>query len=405
MSSTIPVTAIGALLGRYTNSVVNEQAEENAPLLKNKIIEKLNKKDKLGVVNVKAGELASIKFLADGGTLPQGADILPQQGTYFPVALFGRVKIPRLAANTATSKEDAVDIVMEQLDTTGKTMGRQLNRSVYGHQIGSPASTVAAASTTFEVADSSAWRVGMSFEVWNGSSAIEGTSEATLCKVSKVARPVDGVGNTTITFTTAGGAGNLVQWETTYTFHIRGSKASGATMVSLADAYSGSASLYGISADSFEWSGNSDSSGKALTVGNLRSWLTEIIRRRGEEPTAILANRKNIERYGNQMINQRRFMNGTMDAVGKQVPEFEGLPFQRDENLKDSELFMFNRNDIKLHVFRDIAPDFDGNAKKSMGREAMLISDSEFVYDLQVWGAYNLRVERRNGGGLYNITG
>lgn len=403
--SNIPVTAIGSLLGRYTNSVVNKQAEDSAPLLKNKIIETLDKKDKLGIVNIKAEELASIKFLADGGSLPQGGDVLPVQGTYFPVAFFGRVKIPRLAANTATSKEDAVDIVMEQLDTTGSSMGRQLNRAVYGSQIGAPAATVSAAATTFEVTDSSAWREGMAFEVWNGSSAIEGTSEATLLRVTKVARPVDGVGNTTITFVAAGAGGNLVQWETTYTFHLRGSKAAGAQMVSLADAYSTTAALYGVAASGKEWYGNSDTSGKALTVGTLRSWLTEIVRRRGEEPTAILCNRKNIERYGNQMINQRRFMNGTMDAVGKQVPEFEGLPLKRDENLKDSELFFFNRKDIKLHRFREIAPDFDGGQKKSMGREAMRLSDTEFVYDLQVWGAYNLRVERRNGGGMYTISG
>lgn len=404
MPSNIAVTAIGSLLGRYTNSVVNEQAENSSPILKNKILDKLVKKDKLGIVNIKSGELASVKFIADGGTLPTGGDILPQQGSYFPVANFGRIKIPRLAAATATSKEDAVDIVMEQLDSVGKTMGRQQDRAIIGSQIGSPAAGTSVGATTFLTADSSPWREGMAFEVYNGSTPIEGTSEATLLRVTKVARPVDGVGNTTITFTSAAGSGALIAWLTTYTFHLRGSKGAGSTHISLSDAYSTSASLYGIAASGTEWYGNSDQSGQALTVGVMRSWLTEVIRRRGEEPTCILMNRKNIERYGNQMINQRRFMTGTMDAVGKQVPEFEGLPLERDENLEDGQIFYINKNDIKLHVFREVAADWDGGVSKPMGRQALRPSESEFVYDLQVWGASQLRVERRNGGGQYAVT-
>ena len=403
----IEVTLLGSLMGRFTNKVVNEQANEATPLMKSGTIKKLVKKDKLGVVNISAGEMSGVSFLADGGTLPRGGDSLPVQGTYFLRPLFGRVKIPRLAAEMCQSSEDAVDIVEEQLRVCGQTMGRMLARAMIGSQIGTPAASVSAGDTTFTVADPSPWRNGMNFEVWDGSTAVEGTTEATLLRVTKVAIPVDGVGTTTITFTGSGaGAGSAIAWTTSYTFNLRGSKTTNATMVSLADIASASASLYGVAATGNEWFGVADATAQPVTVGAWRSFLTTIIRRRGEAPSHIFMNRKNLERYSNQMINQRRFVDAsTVDPVGKKLPEFEGIPIVTDENIGDAEVFFFNDKDIKLHVGREFAADFDGANKKKMDMSAALISDSEFVYDLQVWGAFNMRAERRNGlGYLSNVT-
>jgi hypothetical protein len=390
----IEVSAISALVGRFTNSVVNEQANNAAPLIGKGIIKKLNKPDKVGIVNIKAGELASVKFLADGATLPVGGDKLPVQGTYLPVGLLERITIPRMSAALASSTDDGIDIVKEQMETAGKTLGRQLERGIFGSQIGSPTATVNAASTTFTVADVSPFRVGMAFEVYNGSTAIEGTSEATLLRVVSIA--YSETGDSTITFSGSNAGGNAVQWLTTYTFHLRGSKDSGAQMVSLADVC-GTSTLYGVAATSNEWSGNVDSTSQPLTAGLLRQAITTVVRRRGEKPGVIVSNRKNEERYSNGLLNNRRFMSGTMDAVGGGAFEIEGIPWFTTENIGDSELLMLNKDDLKLHVFRDFSPDFDGQASKGMNRSAMIVSDSSFVYDVQVWGAFNLRAERRNG--------
>lgn len=391
----IEVSALASLVGRYTNSVVNEQANLAAPFVGKGIIKKLNKPDKVGIVNIKAGEMASVKFLADGATLPVGGDKLPVQGTYLPVGLFGRIRIPRLAAGLASSTEDGIDIVKEQMDSCGKTLGRTLERGIFGSQIGSPTATVNAASTTFTVADASPWRVGMAFEVYNGSTAIEGTTEATILRVASVA--ISETGDSTITFTGSNAGGNAVQWLTTYNFYLRGSQVSGAGMVSMADVCSTSATLYGVAATSNEWSGNTDSTSQPLTVGLLRQSITTLVRRSQEKPDYLVCNRKNEERYSNQLINNRRFMSGKMDAVGGSAVEIEGIPLFLTENLGDSEAILFKQDDVKLHVFRDFKPDFDGQASKGMNNGAMLVSDSEFVYDVQVYGAFNLRAERRNG--------
>jgi hypothetical protein len=391
----IEVSTLAALVGRYTNSVVNEQANMAAPLVGKGIIKKINKPDKVGIVNIKAGELASAKFLSDGASLPQGRDLRPVQGTYLPVALFERIRIPRLAAMLASSTDDGIDIVKEQMDTAGKTLGRMLERGIFGSQIGSPTATVNAASTTFTVADVSPWRVGMAFEVWNGSTAIEGTSEATILQVVSIS--ISEVGDSTITFSGSNSGGNAVQWLTTYTFQLRGSKDTGAGMTSLADVCNGTTTLYGVAGTSQEWSGNLDSTAQPLTVGLLRQSITTVVRRRGDKPKYLLCNRKNEERYSNQLLNNRRFMSGTMDARGSADVEIEGIPLFLTENIGDSEAILFQPDDVKLHVFRDFAPDFDGKASKGMNSGAMIVSDNEFVYDVQVWGAFQLRAERRNG--------
>jgi hypothetical protein len=390
----ITVDQISALVGRYTNSVVNQQANLAAPLVGKGVIKKIVKPDKVGIVNIKAGELSSIKFIADGAALPTGSNQRPVQGTYLPVALLERITIPRMASSLASSLQDGIDVVKEQMDTAGLTLGRHLERGIIGSQLASPAVQVDIADTTMEVVDASGFRVGMAFEVWNGGTAIEGTTEGSLLVVTNIARSE--TANDVITFSAAGGAGAVAAWLVSYTLHLRGSKDANAGMVSLADVCSTS-SLYGVAATSNEWSGVSRAGPEPFTVGALREAITSSVRRRGEKPTHLLVNRKNEERYSNQLINNRRFMSGKMDAVGDANVEIEGIPLFLTENLTDAEAYLINQKDIKLHVFRDFAPDFDGGEKKGMNRGAVLVSDSSFVYDVQVWGAFNLRAERRNG--------
>jgi hypothetical protein len=391
---TITVSQITSLVGRYTNEVVNEQINSETPMVGKGVIKKIKKKDKLGIVNVKAGELSSGGYIADGGTLPSGSDVLPVQGTYSPIGLFARIAIPRIAATLASSVDDGIDLVKEEMDSCGKTIGRLLGRGIVGNSLSSPTATVAVAATTFTVSSPSGWRVGMAFEVWNGASAIEGTTDATLLRVTNVAIPADGVGDTTITFSAAGGAGAVNQWTTSYTFYLRGSKSN--AMTSLGDV-TAAASLYGITHTTQDWSGNLDSTTATLSVAAMRSLLTTTVRRRGKKPSHVLCNRRNEERYSNQLINNRRFMSGKMDAVGGSDFEFEGVKMFTDENFDDTDLYFFNDEDVKLHVFRDAAPEFDGGESKGMNRGAVIISDSQLIYDVQVLGIYNLRCERRNG--------
>lgn len=395
---TITVTQLQSLVGRFTNSVVNEQTNMHCPFVGKGIIQKIKKPDKVGVVNIKAGQMASTQWIADAGTLPQGRDILPVQGTYLPVGLFGRISIPRIAAHLASSLDDGIDIVKEEMDTAGATLAQQLGRGLFGSSLGSPAIATSAGATTFEVADPAGWRVGMGFEVYFGSTAIEGHQESLILIVTDVSIGTGTDGNTVITFTGTNGGGSNSPWLTTYTFYLRGAGDSSRRMVSLQDV-SAAASLYGVSNATNDWSGNLDSTAAPLSITKLRDMLDKIVPRRGEKPKYLLMNRKNERRYSDLLINNRRFPSGKMDAVGGLAHEFEGLPLFLDENCPNSSVFFFNPADVKLHVFREPAPEFHGGSKKGMDRGAVLISDTALVYDVQILAIYNLRVTRRNGQG------
>ncbi len=391
---TITVSQISALVGRYTNTIVNEQVNCEAPFVGKGLIKRVKKADKVGIVNIKAGELRSVQWLADGATLPSGSDVQPVQATYLPVTLFGRISMPRIAAKLASSLDDGIDITKEEMESCGTTLARQFGRAVFGNTLSAPTATVAAAATTFTVASPAGYRVGMAFEVYNGATAIEGTTEATLLYVTKVAIPVDGVGDSTITFVGTNAGGNNTQWLSTYTIYMRGAQVN--AMTSLADVCA-NASLYGQSQNSNEWSGNLDSTTATLTIPALRKMLTTVIRRRGRKPTCIVSNRTNEERYSNQLINNRRFTSGKMDAVGGADFELEGLPWHTDENVEDTDVIFFNDKDVLIHEFQDFKPEINGGKSAGMNQGAFLISDSQLTYDIQVLGIFNLRCLRRNG--------
>lgn len=395
----ITVSEISSLVGRFTNSIVNEQVNLECPFVGDKVLKRKKIADKLGVVNIKGGELASAAFMADGGTLIDGGNIQPVQGTYLPVPLFARIKIPRVAAKLASSVDDGINIVNEQMESCGSTLGRMLGRSVFGQSLGSPAANVAAGATTFTIQSTAGLRVGMGLEVWNGATAIEGTTDADPLVITAITAPLDGSA-ATVTFTgTGAGSGSAAAWLTTYSFYLRGGKSN--AMVSLQDV-TAAASLYSQSHTQRDWAGILDSTTTTLTTTALRRMITVMARKRGKKPTHILSNRLNEERYSNLLINNRRFMGGKMDAVGGAAFELEGIPWLSDENIDDSDLYMFNDKDIFLHEFQDFEPETDGGKKPGMGWGAALISDTTLTYDVQVLGLFNLRVHRRNGTGRFS---
>lgn len=126
--------------------------------------------------------------------------------------------------------------------------------------------------------------------------------------------------------------------------------------------------------------------------------LTTNKRRRGrKKPDYVVCNARNLQRYSDQLINNRRFMNGNMDAVGDGSVEFEGMPFAVDENFGDADVYYHRQSDVKLHQWQDFQVEFDGGASPGMDRGALLVSDTNMTYDTQILGIFNMRCTRRNG--------
>jgi len=385
---------INKLVHRFTNSVLNAQALLNCPALEKGYIKRTKRKGVVGNVNIKAGGIDSTGNLADGGTLPTGSSVAPVQAQYNPVIFFSRLSIPRLAAKNVASKEDGIDLVFEEMETVGRDLGRVLGRAIFSSSLGNPATSVTAdTDTTFETADPSGFRLGSSIDVYNGSTYIERVI------ITNVSIPVAG-GNATITFEGGGTGGAAANsWTTSYALWLRGSKENG--MVSFSDVCA-DATLYAKSQNSDEWSGNLDSTTTTLTVAKMRRMSTTIKRRRGQKWTCLLLNSINEERYSNMLLANRRFPSGKMDAVGGMAHEFEGRMLVVDENVGDSDIFYHTDEDVQLHEFYDFAPETDGGGSPGMNRNAVIVSDDSYTYDVQIAGAFNLRVLRRNGTGHFS---
>ena len=225
----------------------------------------------------------------------------------------------------------------------------------------------------------------MTFTVYNGASLVESAL------VTNVAiNATTGVGTITLS-ANAGGA-----WAAGRDVYLYGAKASGMTSL---DDVCAAADLYGVTYTTNDWSGNLDSSTTTLTASALKSLSVLCARRSGKKPSHVLCNSVGEQRLYEAMGDAIRFSpGGNVDDYGGKLM-FDGRPVVVDENCGDSDVYLIDAAQLKLHVFRDFAPELDGMKKPGMGRGGVLVSDSTLDYNAQIYGAFNLRCEQRNGFG------
>ena len=407
----IDVTTISALIGRYGNKVVHEQANLIAPLIN--ILDKFES-GSTGMINYKAGGIDSTSMIADGGALPVGASRDVAQLSYGPETVVSVLSIPRVAAKTAVGQADGVNLVMEELETVGMDLGRQLGRAFFASRLTPDTNfttTPGEDGTSMSVANPGAFRVGMVVHRVDDQGVVQ---EA--IRITNVAYDDDGFGGTLtlvrgvdddLTDATPGDDESL--W-------LRGGKTN--TAVALND-ISAAASLYGKAETADDWSGNLIDAGGALAMADLRQMSTLIQSRSGITPDCIIC-APNVARVIQDLqlgsSSLRRFGPGEkLDQYGKAnsqganiVAEFEGIPVYADPNCDADTLFFLNKRFCKLHEFVKLGLDSDGAEHNSnlSGRSGLLVSTTNLTYDAQFWGSYNLRVPRRNcHGQVSGITG
>lgn len=379
------VSTISALCRRFDNERIVPQALAEMVLLKEKVLEELDRPQEVGVINRKIDGDGSTGTIGDGATLPTPNSKDPDQATYLPTFIFSNMEFPRGAANLAKGGRDAVDYVFEKLDSTGRDCGATLDRNLFNPNVGVVAVAVVAGDTTFAVADPSGYRPGKQYDVYNGSTFIESFV------VKDVSIPA--TGNSTITPVSA-----LTQaWTTSYDVYMRGNGDSTVRMTCLGDV-TAAASLYSKAVNDYDWSGVLDATTTTWTNAAGKKVIQRVARRRKKKPTAIVCNSVNEQRIADAMTTNVRHVSGTMDIYGLKLA-FNGLPVTVDENSADKDVWFLQKEDLKVHKFRGFAPDYDSEEKKGMNRGALMISQTKFAYVVQVWGAFNLRVERRNGTG------
>lgn len=379
-------SVIAALVKRYTNKVLQPQANTRVPFRSEGFLKTHKGKHEQGKVIIDTDEMESMGMVNDNGTLPDGGETSPKAGNYNPAFFLNVINIPRGAAKVIASKADGINLVMRQMKASGKGLGRQLGRAIFATNLGSPTTTVTAnSSSTFDIADPSGIRVGMAIEVYSGSTFIE------RIRVTKVAIPVDPNDDATVSFT-GGGTGSTAanSWTTSYTLHIRGSFDS--EWVPLTDVHADE-DLYSISKDTAEWQGNLQTSVGELTINGMKAFSTLIKTRSGEGWDCLVANSVNCQRYTEMLDSNVRFTQGSAkrDAQGMHY-EFQGKPICEDNNCRRGDLFFHNQDDVLLHQYWDFEPEVADGGQ-------VLVSRTRYAYEVQVDGAFNIRCERRNSSG------
>lgn len=378
----ITASDIGAFIGRYNNKVLLPQVNMAAPILKAGVLDKLDRPQERGTINIAGNGFSSVKSIADGGSLPSGDAITPVQANYDPTTIFGRVSVPRTAAAISRNVSDGVDMLKAQLELVGDAIGRHLGRAVYSGSVYTRSGGTVSAATpaTFTVTDPSGWRTGY-YDIYNGSSFVE------TIQVTDVA-----IGTSSTTITVAELANDLVNG---YDVYLPGTYANALT--SLADV-NAAANLYGKSYTANDWSGNLDSTTTTLTASALKSLIVRVRRRSGMKPTHLLMSPLGFKRLYEASDDNIRHVNGKVDPYSFRLM-FDGIECFEDENCPDSSIHLHQKKTTKLHCMREFGPDIDGAQKPGMGYGAALVSASTHTYDIQIWGAYQLRCERRNACG------
>jgi hypothetical protein len=419
----ITVSDISALVARFGNEIVHEQSNQAAPLRQH--FKEHKEGGRVGIVNPKEGEVSSVGWLADSGTLPEKRNVTPVQFTYLPKFLYGKLGIPRGAATLATGEGEGINLVKEELESLGASLGRQLERAILGSTIetltaATEAELDAAISlggqSTMTTSNPEAYRVGMIVERRSsGAGALE-----ELMRVAKVEYS-PGSATATITFDRSSGitqtnAGNLTQTGYGYASTAGTASATGDVLyplggyddacVSLYDVANGT--CYGTDAAVPGWTGNYKDISGSLTRGDMRDMSTTIKRRAGKGWDKIFMNSLNLQRYEEFMLDARRFVTGKMDAVGGVKSEFEGKDIVVSENVASSKIHFVSTDDAKIHCFKDFVDDMDGGPApaSASGLAHAQVDASTFDYFHERWGAFNLRVTKRNAHGLIDgITG
>jgi hypothetical protein len=410
-----------------------------APFVGKGTIKKESHTGTVGIVNVKSGGIYSTGFIADGGRLPDGQNKEPHQLAYHPKALFSRLSIPRIAALTAVSKQDGVNLVKEQMETVGADLGRTLGRAVFRAGVvtrpfagGNLVDAAAAPAgrlisfTSITGLDISGYRIGTAIVGGTYTQTNPATSGGCAFVVTAINYSNNSLTLAMHTYDAATGvvgaqltapAATSVTTIATASLDVLRPADGGAlanSMTSLLDLASatvapagttlGTAGNYaGISATNTpDYCGSEvAAAGGNLTIEKMDELSQKVKRRAGKPWTHAVMNSTNMHNYMSLLVTNRRFVGGNQaaDASIGSMATYEGKPIIVDENMPDANVLLFTQSDVKLAEWRDFKPDSDGT-------KAAMVSDRDFIYDTQIFGMFNLRATARHGlGKLTGITG
>ena len=419
------------LVSRMDNQLIQNQVNLHSKLLEKKVLMEEKCKGKVKNINVRAG-VADAVGLIDPSTnaLPGqtsdsiGSSAAPTQLYALPALHMGQARIPYLSAQTVTKAQDAVDIVVEEMNEVSASLGQYLGRALLNPILSlnsasfTPGDSSTWTATTMTVADRHAFREGQLVDLFAASSSAPTGSRILILKITDVAA-TSGVAGT-VTFSVPDKVEGTQQSLTTAAAKSATAIAAGGAALVLHNSYGSSASsnralfsladacgtstsaMYNQSVSASSWSGNSSGSAAAVTPGRLRDFIDAIKQRGGEKVHAVIMSRLQFADFHESLMSNgsgsgvRFFASGKEDFFGDTQDadlDFYGCKIIADENCPSGQMYVINRDRVKLGVWKEISPFDEKNRVEA--------TETKAEYLLKIAGMHQLLVTKRNGLGIF----
>lgn len=440
ISSAILADEILSLAAREGNEILQEQVNLKAPLYAE--LEHRPCEGKLGIVNIDAGGIASTTMIADGGLLSTGAASSMVQGSVPPKSIYSAASFGREAMQTLGGVDDSIDLLETEMDRVSTDLARQVGRTLFGNQLGSPAvntswvtvtpsgESTATISCTVRFSDAqSDFRVGESYN-WLPSDDGYGDNDSFTILCYDIAIVSDTQVDVTFTnqvpgvFTVAGHLDadlKPIAIELGDTFWIRGSflgtglnvgqTATSNQCVSLND-ITGTGTLYGLPNGVRGWRGLNFTVGGILSQEFILGKVKQVRQMSGRTPDLLLLPEQVAASYAVAQLTPvntallgfgataglgavRRNSDGpVLDKYGKGTDTGENLrmfghPVVVDPNCPADKAYLIDSS--RMFIFEWMKP---GAFKE--GSSSLLLSRSNFSYDIQYAAMFNLATRSRS---------
>lgn len=432
----ITITDISKFMAREGNEDVVDQVNNSAPLYAS-----LKKQDTVGeavIVNIDVAGQQSVISVADGGALSLPNSVRPEQGFALSKAKYGSMVFGRMAVAGLAGVADSIDLVNRKTEDMGKSMGRQIDRGLFGPRLaeglgeaGGSATWTAVAGTPVTAQDIAAaaaggtvaatyrfknalsdFRIGEAYDMLVAGAGVTQTVQCAAITVvdSDSADYVfcNGVLGLVGTASVAPAAAVPVT-PATDQFWQRGSlTVAGARSTNEIDGLQKICSptdpLYTIPAGTRGWKGQTIAVNAALLPATLSGHFSRVRILSGDAPTHVVMSSaattayangqiSGITQYAGGALNSRRSIDTKFDIYGKGVDDGQNLflmgrPFLVNDNCPDSEVFFINKDMLTIHEW------FKPGVVKQSG-DACLLNTDTLNYSFQFQAFLNLVTRKR----------
>jgi len=417
----LDLDSLKLVASRIGNDKINAQVNLASKLLDRKVLQEEKATGKVRIINVRSGVADAVGLISQSSLqLPGqtgdsiGSGDAPTQLYAQPSLLAGQARIPYLSAKTVVKAADAVDLVMAELESVASSLGQYLGRALLNPILSTnSASLDLNSATTVTVYDRHAFRVGQLVDMFAASSGAPTGSRILIGKITNVAATsgiagtltfsvpsvIEQASNTRPASSTTAADGLCLVLHNSYGTSASATK----QLFSISDAAGTSTSgLYGQTVSGADWAGNSSGSAAAITPGRLRDFMDVCKQRSGDRVHFIVMSQLQFAEFHEAVLANssgaavRMFAKGDEDMFGDvqdaDLP-FYGAKVISDSNCPNAEVYVLNKDHVKLGVWQPISHMND--------EQKVEATETKAEYLFKMAGMQQLIVDRRNGLGVF----